>query len=71
MTSVNTPDYFIEDFVVYDSLLFIDTDQDYGILDVLSIDSMKSLGRFLNKGKAIGEFVQGIDLTLHMTFETA
>ena len=70
MTSVNTPDYFIEDFVVYDSLLFIDTDQDYGILDVLSIDSMKSLGRFLNKGKSIGEFVQGINLTLHMTFET-
>lgn len=70
MTSVNTPDYFIEDFIVYDSLLFIDTDQDYGILDVLSIDSAKSLGRFLNKGKAKSELIYGINLTLHMTFET-
>lgn len=69
MTMVETPDYYIENFVIFDSLMFIDTNQDSGLLDILSMDSMKSYGRFLNKGKANGEFLYGINLTLHSSFE--
>lgn len=70
MTMVETPDYYIENFVIFDSLMFIDTNQDSGLLDILSMDSMKSYGRFLNKGKANGEFLYGINLTLHSSFES-
>lgn len=69
MTCVNTPSGFIEDFCILDSLLFLDTNQESGILEILSVDSMKSFGRFINKGKASGEFVYGLNLTLHTSFE--
>ena len=69
MQPVNMPDYFIKNFVVRDSLLFVDTNQESGLMDIISLNSMKSHGCYLHKGKAKGEFLYGINLTLQTTFE--
>ena len=38
-------------------------------MDIISLNSMKSHGCYLHKGKAKGEFLYGINLTLQTTFE--
>lgn len=69
MQSVKMPDYYLKNFIIVDSLLFVDTNQENGLLDIISLKSMKSYGRYLDKGKAKGEFLYGINLTLQTTFE--
>lgn len=69
MTSVITPTLQIRNFAIVDSLLFIDTDQENGILNIMSIVSGKSFGSFLDKGRAKGEFGFGINLNLYTTFD--
>lgn len=68
LQSVDIPDFYIRNFEIYDSLLFVDTNNESGFLDIISVGSMKSYGRYLNKGKAKGEFPYGVNLTLQTTF---
>lgn len=69
MVSVDTPTPYIKNFAIVDSLLFIDTNQENGLLNIMSINSNKSYGFLLDKGRAKGEFGFGINLTLYTTFE--
>lgn len=69
VTPVATPTPYIKNFAVIDTLLFIDTNQENGLLNIMSIDSGKSYGYLLDKGRAKGEFGFGIHLTLYTTFE--
>lgn len=59
---------YIKNFVIQDSLLLVDTNLEDGLLDIISLQSMKSYGSYLNKGNAGGEFKYGINLTLQTTF---
>lgn len=70
MVAVAIDDTYIEDFAIYDSLLIIDTNQEHGILDIISLSSMQSKGRLLNKGNADGEFSAGVDISMQSTIYT-
>ena len=69
MTFIPAQIPYIKNFAIVDSLLIIDTNQEHGLLNILSINRGESLGTLLDKGKAKGEFGFGIHLTLYTTFE--
>ena len=69
MTLVTTSIPYIKNFAIIDSLLFVDTNQENGQLNILSINGIKSYGALLDKGRGRGEFGYGIHLTLYTTFE--
>ncbi len=60
----------IKDFKVVDSLIFLETDENQGIVKVLSLKDLSPKGGFLNKGQAIGEFPIGVYMSLYGTFLT-
>ena len=60
----------IKNFCFYDSLMMVSTYRDKGLLEILSINELKSYGSLINKGKANGEFVYGINITLQTTFSS-
>jgi len=59
----------VKNFEIFDSLIFVDTNKDKGLLDIININTMRSYGKFLNKGNAKNEFSYGINITLHSTIE--
>lgn len=62
-------EYYVKNMVVFDSLLFVDTKNDNGLVDILSTTTKKSYGCFLARGRANTEFSFGINLTLYSSFE--
>lgn len=69
MEQVVIPDSFINNIIIYDSLLIVDTNDENGLLDILSVNSYRSYGKLFKKGKAKGEFTYPISLTLHLTID--
>lgn len=68
MQSVPISYTYIKNFVIQDSLLFLDSNRENGLVEIISLPSMKSFGSYLHKGKASGEFLYGVNLTLWTTF---
>lgn len=60
----NTP---IINFVIADSVMFVDTERENGIIEIFSMKDYKSKGCLLNQGRSSGEFSQGINLGLYTT----
>ena len=58
----------VKNFAIVDSLMFVDTGRDHGMVEVLSMNDFLSKGSFGNKGRASGEFTNGINLGLYTTF---
>lgn len=56
------------EFVIVDSLMFVATNRDNGMVEALSLDDFSSKGSFINKGNASGELTWNIDLVLNTTF---
>lgn len=60
----------IKDFNIVDSLMFLETNDKQGIIQVLSLKDLSSKGSFLNVGQSIGEFPIGVYMSLYGTFTT-
>lgn len=58
----------IKNFIIVDTIMFVDTGRDKGIVEIFSMKGYSSKGRLINKGRASGEFIQGINLGLYTTF---
>lgn len=59
---------YVEDFAIYDSLLVIDTNQEKGLLEFRSTNTLEFLGELFDKGNAEGELAAGIDISLLSSF---
>lgn len=58
----------IKNFIIVDSIMFIDTGREKGILEIISTKDYSSKGSLINKGRASGEFMYGLNLGLYTTF---
>lgn len=57
----------VKNFVIMDSLLFVDTGRENGIMEILSTKDFSSKGSYINNGRGADEFSQ-FHLTLYTTF---
>ncbi len=58
----------VRDFIIYDSLMFVETNKETNFLEVRSLTDLSLKGAMLNKGNASGEFLWGPNLSHYSTF---
>ncbi len=58
----------VRDFIIYDSLMLVETNKETNFLEVRSLEDLSLKGGMLNKGNASGEFLWGPSLSHYSTF---